>query len=147
MSSPIGNDRPAPDKVLTGIADYALTYKIESDLAYSTAQHCLIDTLGCGLEALEYPACTKLLGPIVPGTIVPNGARVPAPATSSTPSKPPSTLAPSSAGSTSTTPGSPPSGDIPPTTSAEFSPSPTGSPVAPSPTTNRHSPCATFSQP
>ena len=77
MSSPIGNDRPAPDKVLTGIADYALTYKIESDLAYSTAQHCLIDTLGCGLEALEYPACTKLLGPIVPGTIVPNGARVP----------------------------------------------------------------------
>ncbi len=77
MSTPIGNQRPAPDKVLTDIADYALTYKIESDLAYSTAQHCLIDTLGCGLEALEYPACTKLLGPIVPGTIVPNGARVP----------------------------------------------------------------------
>ncbi|HUV69546.1 MAG TPA: bifunctional 2-methylcitrate dehydratase/aconitate hydratase [Terracidiphilus sp.] len=77
MSSHIGSNRPAPDKVLTDIADYALTYKIESDLAYSTAQHCLIDTLGCGLEALEYPACTKLLGPIVPGTIVPNGARVP----------------------------------------------------------------------
>src|SRR5208337_2832081 len=57
--------------------DYALTYKIDSDLAYATAQHCLIDTLGCGLEALEYPACTKLLGPIVPGTVVPNGARVP----------------------------------------------------------------------
>ena len=36
-----------------------------------------MDTLGCGLEALEYPACTKLLGPIVPGTVVPNGARVP----------------------------------------------------------------------
>jgi 2-methylcitrate dehydratase len=62
---------------LTDIADYALNYKIESDLAYSTAQHCLIDTLGCGLEALEYPACTKLLGPIVPGTVVPNGAKVP----------------------------------------------------------------------
>jgi len=77
VSSHIGSNRPAPDKVLTDIADYALTYKIESDLAYSTAQHCLIDTLGCGLEALEYPACTKLLGPIVPGTIVPNGARVP----------------------------------------------------------------------
>ena len=77
MSSDISNERPAPDKVLTDIADYALNYKIESDLAYSTAQHCLIDTLGCGLEALEYPACTKLLGPIVPGTIVPNGARVP----------------------------------------------------------------------
>lgn len=77
MSSPISNERPAPDKVLTDIADYALDYEIASDLAYSTAQHCLIDTLGCGLEALEYPACTKLLGPIVPGTVVPNGARVP----------------------------------------------------------------------
>jgi 2-methylcitrate dehydratase len=59
------------------IAEYALNYKIDSDLAYSTARACLIDTLGCGLEALEYPACTKLLGPIVPDTIVPNGARVP----------------------------------------------------------------------
>jgi 2-methylcitrate dehydratase len=77
VSSYIGNERPAPDEVLTGIADYALSYEISSELAYSTAQHCLIDTLGCGLEALEYPACTKLLGPIVPGTIVPNGAKVP----------------------------------------------------------------------
>jgi 2-methylcitrate dehydratase len=77
LSSPISNDRPAPDQVLADIADYALSYKITSDLAYTTAQHCLIDTLGCGLEALEYPACTKLLGPIVPGTVVPNGARVP----------------------------------------------------------------------
>jgi len=76
LSSHISNERPAPDKVLSDIADYALNYKIESDLAYSTAQYCLMDTLGCGLEALEYPACTKLLGPIVPGTIVPNGARV-----------------------------------------------------------------------
>jgi 2-methylcitrate dehydratase len=77
LSSHINNERPAPDQVLTDIADYALSYQIDSDLAYSTAQHCLIDTLGCGLEALEYPACTKLLGPIVPGTVVPNGARVP----------------------------------------------------------------------
>ena len=77
MSSHVSNERPAPDQVLTDIADYALTYKIDSDLAYTTAQHCLIDTLGCGLEALEYPACTRLLGPIVPGTVVPNGARVP----------------------------------------------------------------------
>ncbi len=77
MSSHISNERPAPDKVLTDIADYALSYKIESDLAYTTARYCLIDTLGCGLEALEYPACIKLLGPIVPGTTVPNGARVP----------------------------------------------------------------------
>ena len=77
MSSHILNERPAFDKVITDIADYALQYKIDSELAYSTAQHCLIDTLGCGLEALEYPACTRLLGPIVPGTVVPNGARVP----------------------------------------------------------------------
>jgi len=77
VSSHISNERPAPDKVLSDIADYALNYKVESELAYSTAQYCLIDTLGCGLEALEYPACTRLLGPIVPGTIVPNGARVP----------------------------------------------------------------------
>ena len=77
MSSHISNERPAPDRVLTDIADYALNYEIQSDLAYSTARACLIDTLGCGLEALEYPACTRLLGPIVPGTIVPNGARVP----------------------------------------------------------------------
>ena len=77
MSSHISNEHPAPDKVLTDIADYALGYEITSDLAWSTARACLIDTLGCGLEALEYPACTKLLGPLVPGTIVPNGARVP----------------------------------------------------------------------
>jgi 2-methylcitrate dehydratase len=77
MSSYSGNDSLAPDKVLTDIADYALSYKIESELAYATARYCLIDTLGCGLEALEYPACTKLLGPVVPGTMVPHGARVP----------------------------------------------------------------------
>ena len=77
MSSQIGNERPAPDKVLTDIADYALDYRIGSDLAYTTARYCLLDTLGCGLEALEYPACTRLLGPIVPGMVVPNGARVP----------------------------------------------------------------------
>src|ERR1700761_601731 len=77
MSTHISNERPAPDKVITDIADYALGYEIKSDLAYETAGYCLIDTLGCGLEALEYPACTKLLGPIIPGTIVPNGARVP----------------------------------------------------------------------
>jgi 2-methylcitrate dehydratase len=77
VSSHISNERPAPDKVLTDIADYALSYEIKSDLAYTTARFCLVDTLGCGLEALEYPACTRLLGPIVPGTVVPNGARVP----------------------------------------------------------------------
>ena len=53
MSSHISNERPAPDKVLTDITDYALSYEIGSDLAYATARACLIDTLGCGLEALE----------------------------------------------------------------------------------------------
>jgi len=65
------------DQVLLDIADYVLTYEVTSELAFETARNCLIDTLGCGLEALEYPACTKLLGPIVAGTIVPNGAKVP----------------------------------------------------------------------
>jgi 2-methylcitrate dehydratase len=77
MSAPISNVRPAPDKVLVDIVDYVLGYRIDSQLALETARNCLIDTLGCGLEALTYPACTKLLGPIVPGTIVPNGAKVP----------------------------------------------------------------------
>ncbi len=77
MSTHISNQRPAPDKVIADIADYALNYQIKSELAYTTARYCLMDTLGCGLEALEYPACTKLLGPIVPGTVVPHGARVP----------------------------------------------------------------------
>jgi 2-methylcitrate dehydratase len=77
MSAPISNVRPDPDTVLVDIVDYVLDYKLESDLALETARNCLIDTLGCGLEALSYPACTKLMGPIVPGTIVPNGAKVP----------------------------------------------------------------------
>ncbi|MFT4024880.1 MAG: bifunctional 2-methylcitrate dehydratase/aconitate hydratase [Flavihumibacter sp.] len=77
MSSYISNERPQPDQVLMDIADYVLNYEINSELAWKTAQYCLLDTLGCGLEALTYPACTKLLGPIVKGTVVPNGARVP----------------------------------------------------------------------
>ena len=77
MSAPISNVRPEPDQVLADIADYVLNYDIKSSLAYETARNCLIDTLGCGLEALEYPACKKLLGPVVPGTVVPHGAKVP----------------------------------------------------------------------
>ncbi len=77
MDAPSSAARPPPDAVITDIVDYVLDYVVTSDLAYETARHCLIDTLGCGLEALEYPACTKLLGPIVPGTVVPMGARVP----------------------------------------------------------------------
>jgi 2-methylcitrate dehydratase len=77
MSSHVSNVRPEPDRVLVDIVDYVLNYRVDSALALETARNCLIDTLGCGLEALSYPACTKLLGPIVPGTIVPNGAKVP----------------------------------------------------------------------
>ncbi|MBX3288112.1 MAG: bifunctional 2-methylcitrate dehydratase/aconitate hydratase [Acidobacteria bacterium] len=77
MSSHISNERPQPDKVLADIADYVLGYAIKDELAWKTAQYCLLDTLGCGLEALTYPACNKLLGPIVKGTVVPNGAKVP----------------------------------------------------------------------
>jgi len=77
MSSHISNVRPKPDDVLVKIADYATKYDIKSKEAFDTARYCLIDTLGCGLEALEYPACTKLMGPVVRGTVVPNGAKVP----------------------------------------------------------------------
>jgi 2-methylcitrate dehydratase len=77
MSAHISNVRPKPDKVLVDIANYVSKKAITSKQAYETARYCLMDTLGCGLEALEYPACNKLLGPIVPGTIVPNGAKVP----------------------------------------------------------------------
>ena len=66
--------RPEPDKVLKDIADYVHNYQITSDLAFETARLCLIDTIGCGLEGLNFPECTKLLGPVVEGTIVPNGA-------------------------------------------------------------------------
>jgi len=65
--------RPNPDKVLTDIADYVHNYKVDSDLAFETARLCLIDTIGCGLEGLRFPDCAKLLGPVVEGTVVPNG--------------------------------------------------------------------------
>ncbi len=75
--SPPTRGRPPPDRELVEIADYVQGYQVTSTEALETARYCLLDALGCGLEALGYPACTKLLGPIVPGTIVPNGARVP----------------------------------------------------------------------
>lgn len=71
------NNRPAPDTVLTDIADYVTGYQVNSDEAYQTARYCLMDTLACGILALKFPACTKMLGPIVPGTVVPNAVRVP----------------------------------------------------------------------
>src|SRR5215468_11122303 len=69
--------RPKPDALLQKIADYVLKKKITSREAFDTARYCLFDTLGCGLLALNYPACTKLLGPTVPGATLTGGARVP----------------------------------------------------------------------
>ncbi|KAH9931092.1 2-methylcitrate dehydratase [Epithele typhae] len=69
--------RPEPDKVLQDIADYVHDFKIDSPLALETARLCLIDTIGCGLEGLRFPACANLLGPVVEGTVVPNGTKVP----------------------------------------------------------------------
>jgi 2-methylcitrate dehydratase len=69
--------RPDPDKVLVDIATYASDYVIASDLAYETAYYCLMDTLACGFQALRHPACTRLLGPVVPGAMMAFGARVP----------------------------------------------------------------------
>ncbi len=70
-------ERPDPDLLLRSLADYVTGAPIDSDEAYSTARYCLMDTLACGMLALEYPACTKLLGPVVPGADMPGGARVP----------------------------------------------------------------------
>jgi 2-methylcitrate dehydratase len=70
-------ERPAPDAVLVAIADYALSASIDSEAAYQTAYYCLLDTLACGFQALKYPACTRLLGPVVPGATLARGARVP----------------------------------------------------------------------
>ena len=77
MSSNFTKSSSPYDQEIIDIADYVLNYEIKSSLAYQTAWHCFIDTIGCGLEALEYPACTKLLGPVVEGLKIENGARVP----------------------------------------------------------------------
>lgn len=71
------NIKPQYDAEIQDIADYVLNDQVQSDLAYETARYCLMDTLGCGMLALNFPECTKLLGPIVPGAVLPNGARVP----------------------------------------------------------------------
>ncbi|MCR8996288.1 2-methylcitrate dehydratase [Brevibacillus laterosporus] len=65
------------DELIEQITDYVLHKRITSLEAFETARNVLLDTLGCGILALSYPDCTKLLGPIVPGTVVPNGCRVP----------------------------------------------------------------------
>ena len=66
--------RPDPDRVVQDIADYVHDFKIDSELALETARLCLIDTIGCGLEGLRFDACARLMGPVVEGTVVPNGA-------------------------------------------------------------------------
>src|ERR1700683_2211513 len=69
--------RPQPDAALSAIARYARDFTVASEVAYDTARYCLMDTLACGFQALKYPACRKLLGPVVPGAVMPGGARVP----------------------------------------------------------------------
>ncbi len=70
-------ERPAPDRVLVDIASYARDARITSAVAFETARYCLMDTLACGFQALAFPACTRLLGPVVPGATMAGGARVP----------------------------------------------------------------------
>jgi 2-methylcitrate dehydratase len=77
MSSNITRVNQEFDKEIIDIVDYVFDYEVTSDLAYETAWSCLMDTLGCGLESLEYEACTKLLGPLVPELQVKDGVRVP----------------------------------------------------------------------
>src|SRR5438445_579369 len=77
MIDSVSNVRPPPDPLLAEIAEYALSYATPSEEAMDTARWCLLDTLACGILALAYPACTKLLGPVVPGSTLPHGARVP----------------------------------------------------------------------
>ena len=77
MSAPISNIRPPSTSPSSTSSTTPSTYEINSPLAYETARYCLLDTLGCGLQALDFPACTKLLGPLVPGLTMHHGARVP----------------------------------------------------------------------
>src|SRR6266487_3754887 len=70
-------NHPIPDQILVDIAEYVVDTAITSEEAFTNARHCLLDALGCGILALRYPECCKLLGPLVPGIIVPHGARVP----------------------------------------------------------------------
>ena len=77
MSSHVVKSNQPYDQEIQDIVDYALNYEVKSELAYKTAWSGMLDTIGCGLESLEYTACTKLLGPLVPGTKVENGVRVP----------------------------------------------------------------------
>ena len=70
-------ERPDYDQVMVDIADYVCNYEIDSEEAWSTARYCLMDSLACAMLAMKFPACTQLLGPVVPGAEMQGGARVP----------------------------------------------------------------------
>jgi 2-methylcitrate dehydratase len=75
--TPVPTVQDRPDSVLVQIADYVERFEVKSETAYSTAHLLVLDSIACGLYALSYPACTKMLGPVVPGTVVPNGVKIP----------------------------------------------------------------------
>jgi len=77
MSSHVVKNNQPYDQPIIDIVDYVLNYEVKSRVAYETAWNCFMDTLGCGFESLEYEACRKLLGPVVPGLTVANGVKVP----------------------------------------------------------------------
>jgi 2-methylcitrate dehydratase len=77
MGTSPSNIRPAPDEVLTAIADYVTGSGQAVQEARDTARLCVMDALGCAMAALNYPACTRLLGPLTPGTVVTDGAHIP----------------------------------------------------------------------
>ena len=77
MHSEHADSRPDPDQALINIAEYVTGYEIASPEPYRMARYCVMDALGCAMEALNFPECTKLLGPVVPGMSIVRGARVP----------------------------------------------------------------------
>lgn len=86
MSAQINNIRPEFDREIVDIVDYVMNYEISSKVAYDTAHYCLLDTLGCGLEALEYPACKNCWGQLFPAPSYPTACASPELSSSSTPS-------------------------------------------------------------
>ncbi len=87
MSAQINNIRPEFDREIVDIVDYVMNYEISSKVAYDTAHYCLLDTLGCGLEALEYPACKNCWGQLFPASSYPTACASPELSSSSTPSR------------------------------------------------------------
>ena len=121
------NNRPPFDPLLEQIAAYVADFQIASPEAYETARYCLMDSLGCAMLALNYSACTKLLGPVVADMVVPCGSRVPGTKFVLDPIAAAFNIGTLIRWLVSTTPGSPPNGVIPPTTWARSWPSLTSS--------------------